>query len=321
MGENQNSKPLRIFLWIVPRVNSTALAKCLSFMDDTVVWMEPYLACHLNETFYNPEFKKGDPAAEKLRENISRMLKTEAIIKFMTEIEKKAKEHDNIFDQQLFRFPWVKSQLEADEPGKKYIFIKDQACVIREHLDSLPENVPTRHCFLIRHPREVYPSWKNMISHNNPVDKPVPWEECHAANDAPHMPVEDFFKIHCDLWKYVKEHLDPDPIILDGYDLVSNPDVLLPKLLEKLGVPYKESYLQWPEDEELVYSAWKGSVQTVILASKMIAASRAVKSTQFDPPRNERGVCSPEWKITDELKELIEKSLPYYEEMFAHRLR
>ncbi|KAJ8038298.1 hypothetical protein HOLleu_15680 [Holothuria leucospilota] len=321
MGDDRNTKPLRVFLWIVPRVNSTAMTKCLSFMDDTVVWMEPYMTCRLNETMYNPDFKKGDPAAEKMRENFARLNKMEEVITFMTEMDRKAKEHDNIFEQEVFLFPWVKTQLEADEPGKKYIFIKDQACAINEHLESLPENVPTRHCFLIRHPGEVYPSLKNMAAHSsNPLGKPVPWDECHAANELPYLPVEDLFKIQYELWKYVKEHLDPDTIILDGHDLASNPDVMLPKFLEKLGVPYKESYLQWPGDEELVFSSWKGSVQTVIMAAQMIATSRAVQSTQFDPPRNKRGFSKPEWKITDELKQFVEKSLPYYEEMFANRL-
>ncbi|KAJ8038301.1 hypothetical protein HOLleu_15683 [Holothuria leucospilota] len=102
MGDGSKSKPLRVFLWIVPRANSTVLTKCLSFMDDTVVWMEPYMACHLNETMYNPEFKKGDPAAEKMRENTASLKKMEKMITFMTEMKQKTNEYYNIFDLRLF---------------------------------------------------------------------------------------------------------------------------------------------------------------------------------------------------------------------------
>ena len=33
----------RTFLWCIPRVMSTALCKCLSFIDGMEVWFEPYL--------------------------------------------------------------------------------------------------------------------------------------------------------------------------------------------------------------------------------------------------------------------------------------
>ncbi|KAJ8038300.1 hypothetical protein HOLleu_15682 [Holothuria leucospilota] len=71
-------------------------------MDDTVVWMEPYLTCHLNETYYNPEFKKGDPAAERMRANIVKMINTKEFVTFMAELEKKTQKYENIFDRQLF---------------------------------------------------------------------------------------------------------------------------------------------------------------------------------------------------------------------------
>ena len=33
----------RTCLWCVPRVGSTALAKCLAFIEDAVVWSEPFV--------------------------------------------------------------------------------------------------------------------------------------------------------------------------------------------------------------------------------------------------------------------------------------
>ena len=37
----------RTFLWCVPRSTSTALTKCLSFIEGIEVWFEPFCYCHL----------------------------------------------------------------------------------------------------------------------------------------------------------------------------------------------------------------------------------------------------------------------------------
>lgn len=50
----------RIFLWIIPRTCSTVLSKCMTFVDGVQVWMEPYMACHMNDTCYNPTFGEGN---------------------------------------------------------------------------------------------------------------------------------------------------------------------------------------------------------------------------------------------------------------------
>lgn len=153
---------------------------------------------------------------------------------------------------------WLQKQLETEETGKKFIVVKDQSFAVFDHLDKLPKGVPAKHVFLIRHPAEVYTSWKNIaLSVNDPVN-PIPWDECNVAEQFILLPVSEFYQIHHKLWKYVKEQLDPDAVIIDGHDLTSNPDVFLPKLFEKLGIPFKPSYLEWPADPELVFSSWRG---------------------------------------------------------------
>ncbi|KAJ8039925.1 hypothetical protein HOLleu_14082 [Holothuria leucospilota] len=233
------------------------------------------------------------------------------------EIER-ANKYKNVWPQETFSYPWLKEQLEIDTKDKKYVFIKDESFAIKDHVEYLPD-VPTRHAFLIRHPQEVYTSFKNA-SVNAADFIQFSWEDYHIGDNLPYMPVKDLYKEHYDNWKYVMENLDSDPVIIDGFDLASQPEVILPKFFEKLGVPYKESYLQWNGDPELVYSTWRGSSEFVILGSKTTATSRAVESTRFEPPKYPRGTSRPEWKITDELKEYIEGAMPYYEEMYENRL-
>lgn len=43
-----------------------------------------------------------------------------------------------------FSYPFVKSELEKEEPGKRYIFIKDIATAIVDHYEFLPD-VSTEH--------------------------------------------------------------------------------------------------------------------------------------------------------------------------------
>ncbi|KAJ8039930.1 hypothetical protein HOLleu_14090 [Holothuria leucospilota] len=312
------NRPLRVFLWIIPRTNSTALTKCMSFVDETEVWMEPYLACHINDTVYNPEWGKGIPAIERPRTQVTEITSGEEY-KAIKQLEmEEAKKYKNVTPQEKFRYPWLKEQLELDPMDKKLVFIKDESFTITNHLEYLPY-VPTRHTFLIRHPQEVYPSVKNVCVKNAEVLN-VTWDEFHLGNDVPHIPIKDFFQIHCNFWKYVKENLDPDPIIIDGFDLTTRPDEILPKYFEKLGIPYRDSYLQWKSDPELVYSSWRGSSEFVISISKTIATNRAVESTRFEPPKNPRGTPNPAWKITNEVKEFIDEAMPYYDEMYENRL-
>ena len=49
MENSANDKVLgsRIFLWCVPRVVSTALAKCLAFQEDMEIWFEPFMFPYL----------------------------------------------------------------------------------------------------------------------------------------------------------------------------------------------------------------------------------------------------------------------------------
>lgn len=71
--DGQNSdRPLRVFLWMVPRTHSTVFMKCLSFVDGAEVWMEPYSACHFNLTIYNPDWGKGVPAVERVKAELEK---------------------------------------------------------------------------------------------------------------------------------------------------------------------------------------------------------------------------------------------------------
>lgn len=313
-----NKDQTRIFLWIIPRSNSTALTKCMSFVDDLQIWMEPYMACFLNEAFGNPDFKKGDPNMDRSREIWMKNEETETMKRIRAEMVERIARNPGVIAQQDISYAWVKEQLEKPEPGKKCTFIKDQSGAIADYLWYLPE-VPCRHTFLIRHPRELFISLKESVSKRVNFDE-IPWDKYHLGNMFPLLNCNELYETHYKMWKHFSRDPDSDPIILDAYDLVSQPEVVLPKFFQRLGIPFKPSYLEWDSDDAIL-ETWKGSADMVFLEAKTITTARATRSSRFIPPTGPRGTPSkPELRITEELQEYIETSMPFYEEMYKNRI-
>lgn len=102
MALADESQAVRIFLWIVPRVNSTVLLKCMSFVEDTSVWMEPYMASYMNKTVSNPDHPKDEPAVQKIRATYQKCLDRPEMIKLMEESEAKALKYSNLHAQVTF---------------------------------------------------------------------------------------------------------------------------------------------------------------------------------------------------------------------------
>lgn len=236
-------------------------------------------------------------------------------------VAQELKDFPNLIAQKDISYSWLQKQLEKTTPDKKFILVKDQSHAIMNHLQYLP-SVPTRHIFIIRHPREVYPSWKNMTMRRLDVAGTKSWEEWHVADDIPNFPVKDFFQIHHRLWKHFRNNADFQPVIVDGHDLTTKPEVILPKLFGKLEIPYKESYLEWEEGAEILKRKWRGSADIVLLDQFLAVYTQATNSSKFELPKFPRGTPSnPSWKITPDLDEVIEGALPYYIEMYEARLQ
>lgn len=101
--EKERQRPTRVFMWMVPRTNSTVFTKCMSFVDNTEVWNEPYMACLMNDTFYNPEWGKGDPVIDKLKEHMAELISRPEYLELMKEELENAKKHPNVWTQDKFR--------------------------------------------------------------------------------------------------------------------------------------------------------------------------------------------------------------------------
>lgn len=213
----------------------------------------------------------------------------------------------------------MKEQLEKTDQGKNIVFVKDQATAVVNHLEFLPER-SSRHTFLIRHPREVMASVRNLVRDRvNLTNKQC--EQYTMADLSAIQKPQDFFPSLHKVWKHARETSGEEPVIIDAYDLLTKPEVILPKYFQKVGIPFKERYLEWEGGVNII-GKWNGSGDFALLEANTVIYERAAKSSKFDHPQRERGVPSDvEWKLSPELLECVEAALPYYEEMYEHRLR
>ena len=102
------------------------------------------------------------------------------------------------------------------------------------------------------------------------------------------------------------DKLGHTPPVIEGQDLLADPEGVLRQLCAACGVGFDSAMLSWPAGRRptdgVWAPAWYGSVE---------------QSTGFSAPRPEPGLDD----LPDPLKRLAEKARPLYETLAAHRLR
>ena len=61
-----SEEQVRLMLWTVPRSTSTVLSKCLSFVEGSQVFFEPYTCAH----HLGPERVRQDTAVEYVKQDV-----------------------------------------------------------------------------------------------------------------------------------------------------------------------------------------------------------------------------------------------------------
>jgi hypothetical protein len=94
------------------------------------------------------------------------------------------------------------------------------------------------------------------------------------------------------------------PPVIDANDVLANPDAVLSRLCEALGIPWDAAMLSWApgrRDSDGVWAAhWYGAVE---------------KSTGFGAPD------SDPLSLPADAKRLADRCRPYYERLASHRIR
>ncbi len=133
----------------------------------------------------------------------------------------------------------------------------------------------TVNVMLIRHPRDMLPSYAEHVS--EPTLRDVG------------------YKMHLDLVEYLHS-LGQEPPVLDSAATLMNPAGVLRKLCGRIGIPFDEAMLSWPAGARPEDGIWAQHWYTSVH-----------RSTGFQPyqPKSE--------PFPEQLEPLLEECMPYYE--------
>jgi hypothetical protein len=139
------------------------------------------------------------------------------------------------------------------------------------------------HTFLIREPERMIASYLRK-------------RETAAFEDFGLERQAEFFEREAD-------RLGKAPPVIDARDVLANPQSVLSKLCEALGIPWDKSMLAWEAGPRPTDGPWAPHWYATVEAS-----------SGFGPPEKEHV------DLPDEARRLADRCRPYYERLAAHRL-
>ena len=176
------------------------------------------------------------------------------------------------------------SYLTGQVPGQKDIWYQKHMV---HHLSSKIDYnwiKALTNCFLIRNPKEVILSFQKQF--------PIKSVEQLGYNQ--------LFK----LFNFHVKYLGFIPPIIDSRDVLENPEEILSKLCDKIGITFSKHMLTWPaggRDSDGIWGKyWYKNVE---------------QSTGFQRYN------SVDIKLPNHLEELYKECLPFYEELYSNRIR
>ena len=295
-----SSEPIKVMIWGPPRSLSTVFEKCMSYVDDVQIVNEPYNSAATN-------------VAER-RELLNQTpLIQDGVDKFKAEAEKmelKGNITDVGWEQKSCTYAWMKNLLEGDFPGKKVVFVKDIQGGIIDHFNMLPKGY--RHTFLIRNPIKMLISLRKLCMKMFSLS-----EDQFSLSTLPAKLRYQYEPI-TELMEYVKKNMgETSPLIIDADDLQNHPASILRQYCEGLGIPYKDSLLQWPAGDDCVKKNWL--VSKFFLQGDQILGyyARALASTKFEASRP----VPPENEIPADVLEQAKIEEPFYQKLYELRIK
>lgn len=206
----------------------------------------------------------------------------------------------------------MKERFEAST--SKYVVMKEMFIAFPD--EKARRYLPSgcKHVFLIRNPYRVFSSYRRAIYEQlsnvglrsgDPHDR----ESFDLRKDDPSLdPNKMFVGLH-EVWKYIREKVDSNAIVINTDDLLTNPADVLSKFCHKTGLPFSESLLQWDPSPDVV-KTWRTAGDDVLINAKAFYQT-AIHSSRFLPP-------SPDVHretLTPDVRQLAEDAMTYFQEM------
>ena len=180
------------------------------------------------------------------------------------------------------------------------VFIKEMGFYFKGRLGMLEEFFhDAKHSFLIRDPKKSIPSLYRVSE--NP--------EIHGWDYFD--PDEAGFRELHEMYEFVKEKFDPNPMVIDADDLLSSPKEMMKAYCEGVGIQYEDHMTSWKAGE--VPKAWEGEMGVAWMY-------QAIHSDGFIKPRDSSS-SDTDVKYPADVMKAIEESLPFYEKLYSARVR
>ena len=199
--------------------------------------------------------------------------------------------------QQQLTYESVDEELLQPYPEYDAVFVKDHAGFIKGRYKKYisGEFSSFKHTFLIRDPRKSFPSLRSVH-----LDREIFLEE---------YGVRELY----DMYKTVKEGIDPNPVIVDADDLLNNPKEIMRSYCNATGLVYTDDMLTWTPG---IVEDWKK-----VNPHYMIFHKAAMFSSGFTKPTDST---SPPMNIDElptDVKEILQDAMTCYQEMHSARMK
>ena len=183
------------------------------------------------------------------------------------------------------------------------VFAKDMAYYMEGKMSVLEESLKdVKHSFLIRDPQKAIPSQYRLVE--TPQIRALGWDYFE--------PKEAGFQQLYELYTFVKQKLDPRPVVVDADDLIGSPEQILKAYCEGVGIKYVDHMTTWkagevPEPWNDVWGlAWRHN---------------AIHSSGFAKRVRPGGSDVPDVQYPADVMKAIKDSRPFYEKLYAARIK
>ena len=198
-----------------------------------------------------------------------------------------------------FTFEAVDESLTQPYTEYDAVFIKDHAYFIKGRYKNYTSGAFStfKHTFMIRDP---YKSFLSFICLSKEAKFDI-------------VPEEYGVREVYDMYKTVKESVDPNPVVVDADDLIKNPMGIMKSYCNATGLTYTDDMLTWTPG---VVEDWKKSNPYC-----NIFHERAMMSSGFIKPADSTSHTISIDELSDDVKEILEDAMTCYQEMYSARIR
>lgn len=192
----------------------------------------------------------------------------------------------------------AKAIYEQEYPDYDCVFVKEMAVYLQGKLsnwDYIPANY--QHTFLIRHPDQTIPNLYTCLT-----DKERNGTDYFDGLEANYEPIVQLYNL-------VANKSSTPPVVIDAEDLLAQPEAVLKAYCDKTGLPFDPSMLHWGSGDSSGrgWDRWPGWYEELHNSTGFMTAESLVKYNPRDFPK--------------EVQDCIQKNLPYYKEIYKHRIQ